>query len=217
MNLNNILEFKTRRWDFVLIESKSTDGSFILHHLFNEIIRANLSPSSTETNPTVTILITFSQTLGHYKGVQSKLGNLTHMNTALGNGQIIHIDLMQAISDNPELEFATVFNQAFEKVREKTANKRINLIIDDLSIPSLIGVDAKITLGFIRKLNSLGNLASMIVYVQLFDRWFVKDLVHMADLFVRIENLNTGYSKEIDGQVDKLRFNFSYLPLPYLN
>lgn len=206
LNLNNVLEYKTRRWDFTLVDSKSTDGTFILHYLMSEILRDS-------ENPNTTILITFAQVLGHYKGVQSKLGNSNLLNEALKNKHFMNVDLMEPLSHSAEildLDFGSVFDQAFEKVKQKAdtiANSdrpKLNIIIDDISIPGLLGVDERITFGFVRKLSLLNNLASMIVYVQRFDIWLVNDLVYLADLVVQTENLTTGYSKEIDGQVCKV-------------
>lgn len=202
MNLNNVIEYETRRWEFTLVESKSTDGSFLLHHYLSEFLKQSaLDPAKS----TRTILVTLAQTLGHYKGAQSKLGNSTRMNEALASGQFVHVDLMEPLGDStidPGLNFAAVFDQAFAQVKSKCDGcARVNVLVDDLSIPGLIGVDDKVTLGFWRKLRLLENLGSMIVYIQLFDKWFVNDLVHAADLVVRCQNLATGYSKEIDGQV----------------
>lgn len=217
MNLNNILEFDFKRPEFTLIESSGTDGSFLMHHLLNSILR--------DASPSLTFLLTFSQTLSHYKSVQIKLGNSTQLNQALANEKLVHIDQMTQLSQC-ELEITTtsssnndendektrlkrIFDKAIPVIKEKvdaaSKDESVFVLFDDLSVLNLIGVKDNLVLQFLSKIRLIRDEKMFIgAYCQAFygNRSFLGDLRHMADLVVKTESLTTGYSKEINGQVN---------------
>lgn len=199
MNLSNVLEYETRRPEFTLIESKATDGSFLVHHLLNTIIRDTSAP------PSLTFLLTFSQTLSHYKSIQGKLGNSSLVANALSTSTLIPLDLMTRLSTSSSDNFASIFDSTLSQMRSKLSkeSRNIYVIIDDLSIAWLIGVDNNVILKFLSRIRSLVDSLSLIIYMQSFDanKWLINDLIHMTDLYIRTESLSTGYSKEVDGQV----------------
>lgn len=214
MNLSNFLEFDNDQVDFLLVESKTTDGSFIIHHMLSSILRAPVSSS-------ITFLVTLSQTFSHYKSVQVKLGNAAQFNNALNTHQLVHVDLMDSLSQSAlqtEHDFKSDFNRAFASIQTKLASfspeQRINVIIDDLSIASLIGLEDNIILNFLSKLRSLIDHLFLIVYIQISDpviKFLANDLAHVADRLIQIESLSTGYSKEIDGQVRFILFSLNLI------
>lgn len=207
MNLSDVLEFESLRPELTLIESKKTDGSFVLHQILSTILKE----VDSEPKQSVIVLLTFSQTLIHYKSIQAKLGNSTQWTNAVNGEKLIPIDLVAPLSQFGA-DFKGVLDKAFSTIQAKispilakTPSTRIYVIIDDLSITSLIGVEETLLLEFLSKIRALKENDSVYVvaYIQSFDSdtWFVNDLVHLADLVVRTESLTTGYSKEIDGQV----------------
>lgn len=203
MNLENVLEYETRKPQLTVIESKDTDGSFLIHHLLSTLLRKTDQPG-------VLFLLTLSQTLSHYKSVQAKLGNSTVFGNALNSASLVPIDLMGPIS-SAETTHRNVFDAVITDMRAKlesrSTHQPICVVIDDLSLASLVGLDDLSVLRFLRQIQSLNDhdKSSLIVYAQSFDsnKSLVNDLIHVSDLVVRVERLSTGYSKEIDGQVSK--------------
>lgn len=209
MELNTVIEFEKEKSLFYLIDS-NTDGSFLIHYLISHGIRSNVK----------TILLNFSQTLSHFKGVQAKLGNLTAFNTSLTNGSFISFDLMSKLSENflnSNEDQSIIFNDVYSKIEDMTqkSNEKIYLVIDDLTIATMSGINENTIFEFLAKVQSLSDNICLVVYVQsmLNNNFFINDLVYMSDLYFKIENLSTGYSKEIDGQVKKIKkiiLNFGY-------
>lgn len=194
MDFNTVFEFGKENCSFYLVDS-STDGSFFVHYLISHTIRSNIK----------TIFVSLSQTLGHYKGVQAKLGNSTSLSTSLAQGSFLHFDLLSEFSKEYSDGQINIFDELVQKVSNivKNIDDNVFLIIDDLSLACLYGVPEKKIFGFLSKVQSLSDKLTLMVYVQsmMATRDFINDLVYMSDLYFRIENLSTGYSKEIDGQV----------------
>ncbi|CAF0737357.1 unnamed protein product [Brachionus calyciflorus] len=199
MELNTVIEFDKEQSLFYLIDS-NTDGSFLIHYLIAHSIRSN----------TKTFFVTLSQTLSHFKGVQAKLGNLTSFNSCLTNGSLINFDLMTKLSENfldSDSNEGHLFDDVYEKigelVKKADSKEKFYLIIDDLSIALLAGVPETCILEFLAKIQSLNDNLCLVVYIQsmLSNPFLISDLSQMSDLYFKIENLSTGYSKEIDGQI----------------
>lgn len=194
MDFSTVVEFGKENCSFYLVDS-STDGSFFVHYLISHSIRSNVK----------TIFVSLSQTLGHYKGVQAKLGNSTSFSTSLAQGSFIHFDLLSKFSQEYTDDQIKIFDDLIQKVSDivKQNDGNVFLIIDDLSLACLYGVPEKTLFGFLTKLQSLSEKLILMVYIQsmIATRDLISDLVYMSDLYYKIENLSTGYSKEIDGQV----------------
>lgn len=198
MELNSVIEFDKQNSAFTLIES-NTDGSFLVHYLLSSCIRQSSAK---------TFLISLSQTFSHFKSVQAKLGNLSQLNSSLTNGNFLNFDLLTKLGTEIYAPKTNVFDEIFCKIQSivndcEEKYEKFNIIIDDLSIASLTGFTDNNLLEFLTKLQLLSNKVAIIAYIQSFytNKYFARDLVHLSDLFFKVENLSTGYSKEIDGQV----------------
>ncbi|RNA15925.1 elongator complex 6 [Brachionus plicatilis] len=203
MDFNTVIEFGKEKSSFYLVDS-STDGSFFIHYILSHSIRSNVK----------TIFVTLSQTLGHYKGVQAKLGNSTSLSTSLSERSLVHYDLLSKISQayvEGKSDQIKIFDDLVDKVAAVVQQKDEDfiLIIDDLCLACLNGVSEKALFGFLAKIQSLSDKLCLVVYAQsmLATRDFINDLIYMSDLYFKIENLSTGYSKEIDGQMSVFRMN----------
>lgn len=207
MNLNNVLEYETKKPQFVLIES-NTDGSFLLHHFLSNLLKNNEQSSNI-------FMLTLAQTKSHYKSVQIKLGNSIALNQHLSDEKLITFDMMESLGElinpndqNDKIEpiLDTILTNLKEKIRQiknKTNDSNFYVIIDDLSIASLMGASESYLFDFVNKIIQLDERLNLIAYVQSFysNKYLINDWAHMADLFIKTECLTTGYTKEIDGQV----------------
>lgn len=193
MDINNVLEFDKQNSLFTLVES-NTDGSFLVHFFISNCIKQTSAK---------TFLITLSQTFSHYKSVQTKLGNLSILNNLITNEKFFSYDLMNKINENSSTNF---FDDVLSKIQtsiQKSSNEKFYVIIDDLSVAQLTGFADNKLLKFITQLQSLSDELHLIVYSQSFysNKYFINDLVHMSDLYFKVEPLSTGFSKDIQGQV----------------
>lgn len=196
MDFSTVIDFEKEKGSFYLVDS-NTDGSFFVHYMLSHGIKSNSN----------TILITFSQTLGHYKGVQAKLGNSSAFNLNLSTGNLVHFDLLSKLSLAYAENQTKILNDLFEKIElivKQKEKEEFFLIIDDLSVASLYGIAEQELFTFLSKVQCLSDRVCLMVYVQsmLSTRNFINDLIYMCDFYFKIENLSTGYSKEIDGQVN---------------
>lgn len=104
------------------------------------------------------------------------------------------------------IDWKQVFTGLFKRLDEKNSNNNsdVILIVDDMSILNLIGCDENFIFEFINKIQSYSNLnINLIFQYQSFwtNKFILKDLIHMSDVYFKVEDLVTGYSKEIQGQV----------------
>ena len=99
--------------------------------------------------------------------------------------------------------------------------RRVHIFVDDLSVALLVGVAATSLLRFVNNLSTLNQTSvSLVVFCRSFEQqqdWLgqwsssssssssstqlVNDLVASADHVIRVDNLTTGYMKDINGKV----------------
>ena len=77
------------------------------------------------------------------------------------------------------------------------------IIIDDFSVFNMIGFNENFIIEFIYNIKEFRNKVNLIVYLQLLraNSQLIEELKYLADSYFMIENLITGHSKEIQGQV----------------
>ena len=224
-DLQNVIDYdKATNTNFTFIESNYIDGSFIIHHLLSYCIRREFK----------TLFLTLSQTLSHYKSIQVKLGNATKLSKLIENNTITHIDCLQftsnylctseaPVSDRGESDnyfLNEIINEVNKQLSKDTEYKY--LIIDDLTIAYLLANknDYRKLYEFIFKIKNNHLNMKIVLYMQSFANnddlnlsYLIKDFAYLADVYFKVDQLSTGYSKEIHGQV----CSFSILYLVCLN
>jgi DNA replication protein DnaC len=204
MDLLNVLEFSKKKPLTTILTSKVVDGSFGIHFILSDCLRQDSCKI---------VFLNFAQTFSHYKSVQSKLGNLNTLTNKVNNADLLNIDclssernLIQLRSnhENNDQYIADLIQKIEEFVKKDgNAEKKVFVFIDDLSILQLMGYKDKLINYFLNRIKISNENVHLIAYVQEMhlNQMFVNDLIYSADLMLAIENLSTGYSKEIDGQV----------------
>jgi hypothetical protein len=216
MDLSSVLEFDTLQPKFTLIESKSgADGSFLIHHLLSSCLRHQQQQQQQHNDSTI-FFLTFSQTFSHYKSVQGKLGNSALIVKSLNDQKLVHFDTGTQLANNFYQQESNdkLLDQISNRIVDFVANRNSQdssyyVIVDDLSIASLVGIKDPSLLRFFNTLNRIDSL-NVIVYAQSFysNSAFISDLVSISDLYLVSDILSTGYSKEINGQVSCEYLNF---------
>ena len=87
---------------------------------------------------------------------------------------------------------------------KNVTNSEVIVIVDDMSILNLIGCDENFIFEFVNTIQSFSNLnINLILQYQSFwtHKFILNDLIHVSDVYFKVEDLLTGYSKEIQGQV----------------
>jgi hypothetical protein len=203
MDLNNGLDFEKIDPTITFINSVDTDGSFMLNNLLARVIRQKGS---------FIIFLSFAQKMTHYKSIQAKLANANTLSSLMEKGEFNLIDCMELskkiMFNERNIELKVVLNEAFSIIKNLTdkfdfKDRKMYIFIDDLSIAHLIGIKDYEQLEFLSKIQFINENIRIVVNIQGFDtnKQFVCDLAHTSDLYVQINRLKTGYSKEIDGQV----------------
>ena len=206
-DLQNIIDYDASSIYFTFIESNCIDGSFLIHHFLSYCIKRDHK----------TLFLTLSQTLSHYKSIQVKLGNSTKLTKLIENNVITHIDCLKFTSNYLTCDEGRNDENYFLNEVINEVNKQLNkssdftyLIIVDLSVAYLLTNtnDHKKFYEFIFNLKHKHLNLKIILYMQSFVNnddlnfnYLIKDFAHLADLYFKVDQLNTGYSKDIHGQV----------------
>lgn len=206
-DIANCFDFEQRNPFLTLITSScQSDSSFFVHHFLSVGLRSKLKQ---------VYFVNLSQTWSHYKSVQTKLGNGPLLNEQTEAGKFVNFDFVKQNNtaalvqqDNSPVNLGQqAFVQLFASLEEKNKNEsnfECMLIVDDMSILNLLGCDEKFTFELIAKLKGFTNLKlNLVLQLQSFwlNRHMINDLIYLSDVYVRIEDLITGYSKDIQGQV----------------
>ena len=197
-DLINYFDFDKRNDNFTLVTSLSLDGSFIIHHLLSCGIR----------NKHKIYLINLAQTWSHYKSIQVKLGNGNALSQSIDNATFFNIDLINLVQNEliSGINYSSLIKKAFDdlySILSKSTNEKIMIIIDDFSVFNMIGFNENFIIEFIYNIKEFRNKVNLIVYLQLLraNSQLIEELKYLADSYFMIENLITGHSKEIQGQV----------------
>jgi hypothetical protein len=201
-DIQNIIDYDVlTNKNLTFIESNNIDGSFLIHHLLSYCIKRDFK----------TLLLTLSQTLSHYKSIQVKLGNGAKLTKLIENNTINHVDCLN-LTNNYLLTSNDYFlNEIINEVSKQLDNNKSldydYLIIDDLTIAYLLTNknDYKKLYEFIFKIKTNHSNMKIILNMHSFEdinlSYLIKDFAYLADVYFKIDQLNTGYSKEIHGQV----------------
>jgi hypothetical protein len=214
-DLQNIIDFDTFNTHFTFIESNNIDGSFLIHHLLSYCIKREHQ----------TLFLTIAQTLSHYKSIQVKLGNSTKLTKLIEKNVITHVDCLKFSNNflNDTTNDENFFlNQLLNEVNQqflKCLDYKY-LIIDDLTTAYLL-TNKKCYKKFYEFIFNIKNNhpnVKIVLYMQSFDNnddmnlsHLVKDFAYLADLYFKVDQLATGYSKDIHGQVNIFFCFFFYL------
>lgn len=210
MDLLNVLEFDKITPPNTIISTTDTDGSFLVHNLLSCCIRQKHK----------IIFLTFSQKLSHYKSIQGKLGNSSILGQLIESGDYHFIDCMSiakiAMSKNytksngngETKDSNTFLDDVFTNVQKIAENFNLEsnkcfVFVDDLSIAHLMGAKDYNLIKFLNKIKMINENVHLVVYFQCLNSnyIFLNELAYTADLFIQVDKLQTGYSKQIDGQV----------------
>lgn len=201
-DLQNIIDIDSLKSNFILIESNNIDGTFVLHHLLSYCIKREFK----------TLFLTLSQTLSHYKSIQTKLGNTNKLTKLIETGIIKHIDCLKLVNYDHDGNDDEFINLLFKLVNENltVSHNYEYLIIDDLTIAYLLTnkLNIKKFYQFIINIKNTYTNLKIIVYMQSFNNNvdsalsnLIKDFSYLSDLYFNLSQLETGYSKDIHGQV----------------
>lgn len=197
----NCVDFDLKDPFLTLISSSSnSDSSFLIHHFLSCAIRSKKQ----------VYFVNLAQTWSHYKSVQMKIGNNVLLNELVDSGRFQQFDFVKQnslfCSKSEPINWQQAFDNLLIKLEEKSKqnyDSNIFVIIDDLSILSLIGCDDHFIFEFVNKLQSFHLKLNLIMQLQAFwsNSFVLNDLVYLSDVYFKIEDLVTGYSKDIQGQV----------------
>jgi hypothetical protein len=204
-DITNCIDFEHRNPFLTLITSScQSDSSFLIHHFLSFGIRSKKQ----------VYFVNLSQTWSHYKSVQSKLGNSVQLNEQTEAGKFVNFDILKPKNTDSLIQMESqvdfwqqTFTNLITCLEEKNKNEsdfECMVIIDDMSILNLIGCDENLIFELIVKLKAFTNLKlNLVMQLQSFwlNRHMINDLVYLADVYIKIEDLVTGYSKDIQGQV----------------
>jgi hypothetical protein len=156
--------------------------------------------------------------MGHFKSVQAKLGNMSLLNKQIESDSFLNLDCMTMFltktTDDDQF-----FGDLIEKIRQfvdkqQQKDKKTFILIDDLSIPMLLGSNDRNILKFVQNLTMIDGTC-LNINMQSFNKneLFIKDLSSLSDFYAHFDNLTTGYSKNIHGQVNTLIVFFHIISL----
>lgn len=205
-DISNCVDFEQKNPFLTLISSACTsDSSFLIHHFISYALKSKKH----------CYFLNLSQTWSHYKSVQSKLGNTVLLNESIEKSLFQNIDfvkqtsvqrLVQLGEDTTTHLIEQLFNNFFASLTKN--NSESIVIIDDLSILNLLGLNENYIFKLIYKIRSLNSKVNLIIQMQSFT-WsthLLNDLARMSEIYFKIEDLVTGYSKDIQGQVRECYF-----------
>ena len=204
-DISNCIDFEQKNPFLTLISSScQSDSSFLIHHFLSLGIRSKKQ----------VYFVNLSQTWSHYKSVQSKLGNSVQLNEKTDAGKLVNFDIVKQKNtatliqmDSPVDFWQQTFASLIACLEEKNKNEsnfECMVIIDDMSILNLIGCDENLIFELVVNLKAFTNLKlNLIMQLQSFwsNRHMINDLIYLSDVYIKIEDLLTGYSRDIQGQV----------------
>jgi hypothetical protein len=201
MDLYNIIGETDREASrFTLINSSVSDGSFLIHYLLSNKLK-------TIGNDLIAV-VSFSQTFSHYKSIQAKLGNAKLLADRVNSNRFTFCEAFSLGRydevDRVSVQLDGVLDKV-EKFRQASnlSSEPINIIVDDLSILMLIGVEEFQVMAFLKRLQNMGNV-NLVLFSQRFDSFnglFLNDLSYLVDRVINVERLETGYLKDVNGKV----------------
>lgn len=201
-----------------IIETKA-DSSFLIHHFLSYFLKENSK----------VIFLSFRQAFNHFNSVGNKIGN--NLSIARERGQFCFIEglksLAQAVNnetltgDNPWLQaihdhhfcVEKLFTLLKQSIEEYVADldKDVVFIIDDLSSLFDVGVTAVDCIALVQYLQHFicKELCGTLVIGSNNDLGendedgsiLTKFLHHSVDMCLEVSGLETGYCKDVHGQV----------------
>ena len=222
VDLNNFLNFESQSNGangLVGIVEKNAESSFLLHHFVSFLLRG-----ATDS----VCLLSFTQTFNHFNSVGNKIGaNLT---AATKQGKLLFLDGLRSLGSvvNPDiprgdkasfadstgrLDIQVLLKFIIDSLDNLKTNSRKfpNLIIDNLSVLIDLGCSTKDVIFMVHYLRSYcsdcqGNMMVLGVNNDLAEEdednnklW--NYIQHFSYLSLTVSGLDTGYSKEVHGQV----------------
>ena len=201
-DLENYFDLQKRNNFLTLITTSTTvDGSFLIHHFLSTALR----------NKQQIYFFNIAQTWSHYKSIQIKLGNSTNLAEMTSNSTLVNFDLTNVSenflkgdeSNDMESTMREVFQCLNSKLQESSEGGKALVLIDDLCVLNLMGCSENFIFEFISSIREFRERINLVVYSQIleFNRHLITDLMFLADSYVVVDSLMTGYSKDIQGQV----------------
>lgn len=215
-DLENYFDLHKRDNFLTLITGSTVDGSFLLHHLLSSALRVKQQ----------VYFFNIAQTWAHYKSVQTKLGNATILTDMTNSSKLINFELMNLSQDFISIDVNDVesrLKEIFSNLKPKLTGQaeKVLIVIDDLSVLNLIGCSENFILEFMNSIGEYRDKVDLVVYLQSLQSniQLVNEMKYLADSYVLLDSLMTGYAKDIQGQV-KFLLDFIetwYIPPPTFN
>lgn len=193
------------RDEVLLVFDEGSDSGFFTHHFISCFLKQRLP----------VCLISTSQTFNHYAQVGTKIG--ANLEKALNDGIIHHIDLMSMYLKHylePNNEGWSVLH-VYETVKEGVSmllksSASALVIIDDVSVLSSLfsPSDVKHFLHHLRLLSKSMEFSVALTMPTFGHKQtsIVQNFAtHHADTILRVRPLQTGYSKDVHGQLEIIK------------
>lgn len=222
-DLNEFLGFKRHNLErpyFVAVSEKGADSSFIIHHFLSYFLKHECR----------VVLVSFSQSFNHFNGVGNKVGvnlakareekqllfveGLKHLAQAVNSYSNTGDKQWKGCIDaSRTLNLTRLFQllrTAFEEFRILESKKMV-ILIDNISVLLYTGASTIDMIYLVQYLNGyIQNYSKSAAIIGCQNHLGVNDeegntfmnyIQHIADLSLEIKGLNTGYCKDVHGQV----------------
>jgi archaellum biogenesis ATPase FlaH len=206
--------------EFITIKDTSVDGYFLLHHFLNSFL----------INKKRVVLTSLHNNYFHFENVQTRLSmSLQNDNLKFINGMTLYSKLLKPDYESGPQSWSSPYIKTIEKPKniielqldpKNVLSSIYKQIMDSFGsdLPELIIVDHVNPLflqhGFFEFLNALKSLTAkkitiLIMVQQDESAWdMINYIHHVSDLVFTVNNLPTGYSKDVHGQLVITKENF---------
>lgn len=194
--------------DFTFIRQQSdVDGSFLINCILGQKF---------VTSNTTSILICLNHTYDHYVNAGKRM-NL-NLNDARNKGNLIVIDVLKDMANNfCELDIFKIpieklVNDILDDIESKVLKllkerSSVTVIVDDVQTLSYLKASDDLIVGLCRRLKKLSVTLTpkLSVIIKLnssnLNEFMANNISDMAQTEIQVNNLASGYSKEVDGRL----------------
>ena len=208
--LNNIVGTETGELSgkLALVTERGSDSSFILHHFLSAYIKQGLN----------VCLVLFNQSFSHYNIIGNKLS--VSLNKAKEQGQLVVIEGLKDVGSGlmgnamDSIDFSGDKNSClkalFSKIKTAydglSSSKPTLIIVDELSVLLSIGIATSDVYFLTKYLKSLtGDEGSVLMTLHCANDddadTLSKQIQHLSDLCVEVKGLQSGYCKDVHGEM----------------
>jgi len=227
-DLNNVLAAGSVMPQLIGIGEKFVDSSFLIHHFISFYLKHDMN----------VVLISFSQAFNHFNGVGTKIGS--NLSKAKEVSTFCFIDglrnLGQCLNAGPPagespwskcvvngvIDTTLLLNALITEIKDFTkaadTSKKTAVIIDNISSLIDTGIKPKDVIKLLHYMKVFiredfnGSLVTGCISDETDeDHVIVSNFMqHTVDLFLLAKGLETGYCKDVHGQVGHFMYNVAY-------